>query len=157
VVAGKLNCTVHSRESRPASSDGSKQIVSRTTPLATLTAYVDKVVYNGGELCNCRTEGGRESKLFRFFLRNSASDAKNSKLHHSFDGESSPTTRMFRELAGRMSSGTHFSPVTCRLYLAKIEPCRLGQFPLAIVEGQKALRSEFEGAGDVQAVQSTDA
>ena len=42
-------------------------------------------------------------------------------------------------------------------FLAKIEPCCLGQFPLAIVEGQKALCFEFEGAGDVQAVKSTDA
>lgn len=37
-----------------------------------------------------------------------------------------------------------------------IEPCRLGQFPLAIVEGQKALRFEFESAGDVEAVKSTN-
>lgn len=49
-----------------------------------------------------------------------------------------------------------FSPVTCRLLLAKIEPYRLGQFPLAIVEGQKALRFEFESAGDVEAVKSTN-
>ena len=52
---------------------------------------------------------------------------------------------------------SRFSRVTCRLFLAKTEPCRRGQLPLAIVEGQKTLRFEFEGAGDVQAVKSTDA
>src|SRR6266576_377535 len=38
------------------------------------------------------------------FRRNAEQRA--AQCHHSFDGESSPTTRMFRELLGIMSSGT---------------------------------------------------
>jgi hypothetical protein len=48
-------------------------------------------------------------------------------------------------------------PVTFRLALAKIKSCRLGEFPLTIVEGQEALRFEFESAGDVQAIKRTNA
>src|SRR5262249_21153306 len=44
---------------------------------------------------------------------------------------------------GQISLFLVFSLVTYRLFLAKIKPCRFGQFPLAIVEGQKALRFEF--------------
>jgi hypothetical protein len=58
---------------------------------------------------------------------------------------------------GQISLFLDFSSVTCHQFLAKIEPCRLGQFPLAIVEAQKALRFEFEGAGNMQAVKSSDA
>jgi len=59
--------------------------------------------------------------------------------------------------ASTNSLSLDFSPVTLRLFLAKIKPCRLGQFPLTIIEGQKALRFEFESAGDVQAIKSTNA
>ena len=39
---------------------------------------------------------------------------------------------------------------------AIIEACRLCQFPLAVVECPKSLCLEFEGAGNVQAVERAD-
>jgi hypothetical protein len=54
-------------------------------------------------------------------------------------------------------AATRYPSVTFRLLSAKLEPGRPSQFPLAAVEGQKALRFEFESAGNVQAVKSTNA
>src|SRR5215472_1486452 len=73
-------------------------------------------------------------------------------------GEPGAADHCFPCLAVRINKICFFStsPYNLSPVLAKIEPCRLGQFPLAVVEGQKALRFEFESAGDVQTVKSTN-